>query len=85
MPKFGTFLIIFLFIHHTNRRELYPDGIIYTSRDSHYSVFKVARLLRVKCLVVGTQISGEMDYADLKELLLANKDKPAILNLNIGL
>ncbi|KAI9072302.1 hypothetical protein K1719_041294 [Acacia pycnantha] len=65
-------------------RELYPDGIIYTSRDSHYSVLKAARLLRVKCVVVGTLISGEIDYDELKKSLLANKDKPAIISLNIG-
>ncbi|XP_054789576.1 serine decarboxylase 1-like [Prosopis cineraria] len=65
-------------------RELYPDGILYTSRDSHYSVLKVARLLRIKCVVVGTLISGEIDYKELKASLLLNKDKPAIINLNIG-
>ncbi|XP_028801459.1 serine decarboxylase-like [Neltuma alba] len=65
-------------------RELHTEGIIYTSCDSHYSVMKVARLLRVKCVVVGTLISGEIDYNQLKKSLLANKDKPAIINLNIG-
>jgi hypothetical protein len=28
--------------------------------------------------------SGEIDYNDLRKHLLANKDKPAILNVNIG-
>ncbi|XP_054785039.1 serine decarboxylase-like [Prosopis cineraria] len=65
-------------------RELYPDGILYTSRDSHYSVFKAARLFRVKCVIVGTLISGEIDYNELKASILDNKDKPAIINLNLG-
>ena len=28
--------------------------------------------------------SGEIDYKDLRKHLLANKDKPAILNVNSG-
>lgn len=28
--------------------------------------------------------TGEIDYEDLKQHLNANKDKPAILNVNIG-
>ncbi|RLN22095.1 hypothetical protein C2845_PM07G36130 [Panicum miliaceum] len=31
-------------------RELFPDGIIYASTESHYSVFKAARMYRVKCV-----------------------------------
>ncbi|KAI9080548.1 hypothetical protein K1719_037514 [Acacia pycnantha] len=65
-------------------RELYPDGILYTSKESHYSLFKVAIIARVKCVVVGTRSSGEIDYDELKASLLAHKDKPAIINLNLG-
>lgn len=60
------------------------DGILYASRESHYSVFKAARMYRMDCVKVGTLISGEIDCADLRVKLLANKDKPAILNVNIG-
>ena len=67
------------------RRELYPEGILYTSDESHYSLFKIAGMHRMKCVTVRTLTSGEMDYADLKALLLANNDKPAIINLNIGI
>ncbi|KAK4280255.1 hypothetical protein QN277_011898 [Acacia crassicarpa] len=65
-------------------RELLPDGILYTSRGSHYSVLKAARLFRINCVVVGTLISGEIDYNELKASILENKDKPAIINLNLG-
>ncbi|CAH8254625.1 unnamed protein product [Arabidopsis lyrata] len=51
-------------------REMFPDGILYASRESHYSV--------------DTLISGEIDCDDFRKKLLANKDKPAILNVNIG-
>jgi histidine decarboxylase len=35
-------------------------------------------------LQVETLHTGEIDYDDLRKHLLANKDKPAILNVNIG-
>ncbi|KAI4321156.1 hypothetical protein MLD38_034574 [Melastoma candidum] len=65
-------------------REVFPDGILYASRESHYSVFKAARMYRMDCIKVDTHVSGEIDCADLKVKLLANKDKPAIFNINIG-
>ncbi|XP_061342029.1 serine decarboxylase-like [Gastrolobium bilobum] len=65
-------------------REKFPDGILYTSEDTHYSIFKIARMYRMQCVKVGTLVSGEIDCVDLKTLLLAHKDKPAIINLNIG-
>ncbi|RDX62930.1 Serine decarboxylase 1, partial [Mucuna pruriens] len=65
-------------------REQLPDGILYTSQDSHYSIFKIARMYRMQCVKVRTLVSGEIDCVDLKALLIAHKDKPAIINLNIG-
>ncbi|XP_027364700.1 serine decarboxylase 1-like [Abrus precatorius] len=64
-------------------REKFSDGILYTSQDSHYSIFKIARMYKMQCVKVGTLVSGEIDYTDLKSQL-AHKDKPAIINLNIG-
>ena len=64
---------------------MFPDGILYASRDSHYSIFKAARMYRMECVKVGTLVSGEIDCADFKVKLLANKDKPAIINVNIGI
>ncbi|TKY51393.1 Serine decarboxylase 1 [Spatholobus suberectus] len=65
-------------------REKFPDAILYTSQDSHYSIFKIAKMYRMQCVKVGTLVSGEIDCIDLKALILAHKDKPAIINLNIG-
>nr|VDC59920.1 unnamed protein product [Brassica rapa] len=65
-------------------REVFPDGILYASSESHYSVFKAARMYRMECERVDTLISGEIDCDDFRRKLLANKDKPAILNVNIG-
>ncbi|CAI9087574.1 OLC1v1021681C2 [Oldenlandia corymbosa var. corymbosa] len=65
-------------------RELFPDGILYASRESHYSVFKAARICRVECVKVETLATGEIDCADFKRKLSVNKHKPAIVNVNIG-
>ncbi|GAB2270598.1 hypothetical protein Dimus_005481 [Dionaea muscipula] len=65
-------------------REIFPDGILYASKESHYSIFKAARMYRMDCIKVETLVSGEIDCADFKARLLANKDKPAIINVNIG-
>uniref|UniRef100_A0A0E0DAD5 Serine decarboxylase n=1 Tax=Oryza meridionalis TaxID=40149 RepID=A0A0E0DAD5_9ORYZ len=65
-------------------RELFPEGIIYTSCDSHYSIFKAAKMYRVQCIKIDTLFSGEMDYADLRRKLLQNTRSPAIVNVNIG-
>ncbi|XP_024636430.2 serine decarboxylase 1 [Medicago truncatula] len=65
-------------------REQFPDGILYTSQDSHYSIFKIARMYRMQCVKVGSLLSGEIDCVELEASLLSHKDKPAIINLNIG-
>ncbi|KAJ3675142.1 hypothetical protein LUZ60_004184 [Juncus effusus] len=65
-------------------REVYPDGILYASKESHYSVFKAARMYRMDCEKIDTLISGEIDCAHFKKKLLENQDKPAIINVNIG-
>nr|XP_009420591.1 PREDICTED: serine decarboxylase 1-like [Musa acuminata subsp. malaccensis] len=65
-------------------RESFPDGILYASRESHYSVFKAARMYRMHCVKVDTLTSGEIDCMDFRAKLLDHKDKPAILNVNIG-
>ena len=67
-----------------HRRELFPDGIIYASTESHYSVFKAARMYRVKCVKVDSLVSGEINCADFESKLLHNPGSPAIVNVNIG-
>jgi histidine decarboxylase len=65
-------------------RENLPDGVLYASRESHYSVFKAARMYRMDSVQVATLETGEIDYAALREALEKNKGRPAILNVNIG-
>ena len=65
-------------------REALPDGILYSSTESHYSVFKAARMYRMQAVQVDTLESGEIDYDELRKHLEQNSDKPAIVNINIG-
>ncbi|MBE8990333.1 histidine decarboxylase [Nostoc sp. LEGE 12450] len=65
-------------------REIYPNGILYSSQDSHYSIPKAAKLFRIQHNVVNSQINGEMNYEHFEQLLSENRRYPAIINLNIG-
>lgn len=63
---------------------MFPDGILYASKESHYSVFKAARMYRMECVKVETLVTGEIDCGNFKTKLLPNREKPAIINVNIG-
>jgi hypothetical protein len=57
---------------------------MYASRETHYSIFKAARMYRMDSVKVDTMETGEIDYEQLKQHLEANKARPAIINVNIG-
>ena len=65
-------------------RERFPDGILYTSQETHYSVFKAARYYRMECKSIPTLPMGEIDYDLLADAISENPDRPVILNVNIG-
>jgi histidine decarboxylase len=66
-------------------RENLPTGIVYASKESHYSIFKAARMYRMTAECISTLCSGEIDYAELRDALARNKGiAPAIVSLNIG-
>ncbi len=65
-------------------RERYPDGILYYSEASHYSIPKSAHLLRMESVVIPSLDNGEIDYEALDKKISIYQEKPAILNLNIG-
>ncbi|OUD13818.1 histidine decarboxylase [Thioflexithrix psekupsensis] len=65
-------------------REYYPNGILYFSQDSHYSVPKAAHLLRMSHHIVPSLNNGEIDYNALAEAILQYSNQPVILSLNIG-
>jgi histidine decarboxylase len=65
-------------------RECHPDGILYTSSETHYSIFKAARYYRMDCKSIPTLPMGEIDYDLLAEAIDQNRDRPVIMNVNIG-
>ena len=65
-------------------RELLPQGIVYFSQDSHYSVGKNLHFLNMRHIMIRTQENGEIDYEDLRETLRIRRDAPPIIFANIG-
>lgn len=65
-------------------RELFPDGTLYYSKDTHYSVAKIVKLLRIKSRLVESQPNGEMDYDDLMKKIAADGERHPIIFANIG-
>lgn len=65
-------------------REIFPDGTLYYSKDTHYSVAKIVKLLRIKSRVVESQPNGEVDYDDLMKKIAADNELHPIIFANIG-
>ena len=65
-------------------RELHPEGIVYFSEQSHYSVAKILRLQHMRNIMIRSLPSGEMDYDDLRESIRIHRDVPPIIFANIG-
>jgi len=65
-------------------RECHPDGILYSSCESHYSIFKAARYYRMDAKSIPTIHTGEIDYDSLELEISRNLDRPVIINVNIG-
>lgn len=65
-------------------RELYPQGMVYFSEHTHYSVAKILRLQHTPSIMIKAQENGEMDYDDLRESIRINRHLPPIIFANIG-
>lgn len=65
-------------------RELYPQGMVYYSEATHYSVQKNIQLLNMDSIVIRANDKGEMDYEDLKETIQLHRHRPVIVLANIG-
>ena len=65
-------------------REIFPNGVVYFSQDTHYSVVKILRVLKARNIMIKSQDDGEIDYDDLYETIRINRDSPAIIMANIG-
>lgn len=65
-------------------RERLPTGVLYSSSESHYSIFKAARYYRMDAKSIPTLPMGEIDYERLALAIEENIDRPVIINVNIG-
>ena len=65
-------------------KQKYNDGVLYFSKETHYSIKKIARILGFEFEEVNSQNNGEIDYEDLKNRILNHKNKPVVMNLNYG-
>ena len=65
-------------------RELFPDGIVYFSEDTHYSVVKIMRVLKTRSVMIKSMPNGEIDYDDLRDTIRVNRDVPVIFMANVG-
>ncbi|MBI4030901.1 MAG: histidine decarboxylase, partial [Proteobacteria bacterium] len=65
-------------------RELFPNGIVYYSEDTHYSVTKVLRMVNMRSIMIKSRPDGEIDYDDLAATLGIHRDVPPIIFANIG-
>ena len=72
------------------------DPILYTSADSHYSIFKIANILGLELRVIESADNGEMDYKCFERVLLEDMNGgsvgaeggglvwPVLINANLG-
>lgn len=65
-------------------RENFPDGILYASSESHYSILKAAHFYKINAKTIPTTYDGSIIIPLLKEEIKKNLDKPVIINVNIG-
>lgn len=65
-------------------RELHPEGLVYYSEDTHYSVNKILRCLHLRNIMIKSRADGAMDLDDLRETLRIHRDVPPIIFANIG-
>ena len=65
-------------------RALFPNGMVYFSQDTHYSVLKILSALNMRNIMVKSREDGEIDYDDLHETIRIHRDVPVIIMANIG-
>ena len=63
---------------------MFPEGVVYFSQDTHYSVVKILCVLKARNIMIKSRDNGEIDYDDLRETIRINRDVPVIFLANIG-
>ncbi|PJB69818.1 MAG: histidine decarboxylase [Alphaproteobacteria bacterium CG_4_9_14_3_um_filter_47_13] len=65
-------------------RELFPNGMVYYSEDTHYSVTKILRMVNARSIMIKSRSDGEIDYDDLAATIAIHRDVPPVIFANIG-
>ena len=65
-------------------RELFPEGMVYYSEDTHYSVNKILRCLHIRNIMIKSCPDGRIDLEDLRETIRIHRDVPPIIFANVG-
>lgn len=65
-------------------RERHPDAVLYASVHAHYSIPKIARLLRMEHEPVGSDASGAMDLNALQAACRRHGSRAAVVVVTIG-
>jgi histidine decarboxylase len=65
-------------------REMYPDSIVYYSKEAHYSIPKILKLLKMPSISINTNDNGEICLKDLEESFKINRTKTPIVLATIG-
>lgn len=65
-------------------RQVFPGATLLCSEDSHYSIFKIAKMLQIKVQVVKSNENGEIDYRHFDQCIDDTGDSPVIVCANMG-
>ena len=68
----------------THARARYPNALVLYSAASHYSVPKVAARLSLPILAVRANHKGELDLADLRDVIRVHRHRPLIIVATVG-
>jgi histidine decarboxylase len=58
--------------------------VFLTSKDSHYGIYKIAKLLNLNIVRIESRENGELDYQDFTKKVQEHLDKYIIVNVNLG-
>ena len=68
---------------YIGREVLGKNAAVFYSQDTHYSMYKNARILRIPHIVVRSQNNGSMDYGDLEHKLQLHSHRDPIIVANM--
>ena len=65
-------------------KEKLGNAMVFTSRETHYSIFKAINYYNLELNIIDSTVMGEIDYGKLSDEIEKNKEKKIIININIG-